>query len=57
MVLTHGLEVSPFSTAFFASRAAPIITDGLEVFVQDVMEAITTSPFLMVVAFAPTLTG
>ncbi|CAB4593534.1 unannotated protein [freshwater metagenome] len=57
MVFTHGLDVSPFSTAFFANRAAPIITDGLEVFVQDVIEAITTSPFLMVVSLAPTFTG
>ena len=47
----------PRSTAFLASRAAPIITDGFDVFVQDVIEAITTSPFLIVVAFAPTLTG
>ena len=32
--MTHGLRVSPFSTAFFASSAAPIITDGLDVLVQ-----------------------
>ena len=33
VVLTHGLVVRPFSTAFFASSAAPIITEGFEVFV------------------------
>ena len=36
-VFTQGLRVSPFSTAFFASSAAPIITDGFEVFVQEVI--------------------
>ena len=30
------------------------MTDGLEVLVQEVIEAITTSPFLMVVACEPT---
>ena len=45
MVLTHGLLVSPFSTAFLASRAAPIITDGLEVLVHDVIAAIATAPW------------
>ena len=44
LVLTHGLLVSPFSTAFFASRPAPIITLGFDVFVQLVMAAITTEP-------------
>ena len=33
-----------FSTAFFATRPAPIITLGFEVFVQLVIAAITTSP-------------
>ena len=33
-VLTHGLTFSPRSTAFLASRPAPSITDGFEVFVQ-----------------------
>ena len=32
------------STAFFASRPAPIITDGFEVFVQEVIAAMTTAP-------------
>ena len=34
-----------------ASKAAPIITDGFEVLVQEVIDAITTSPFETVVAF------
>src|SRR5690348_2759494 len=45
VVFTHGLRDSPFSTAFFASSAAPTITDGLDVFVQDVIAAITTAPW------------
>src|SRR3954467_1499782 len=44
-VFTHGLRVRPRSTAFLASSAAPIITDGLEVFVQDVIAAIATAPW------------
>ena len=40
--------VSPFSTAFFASRPAAIITEGLLVFVQLVMAAITTAPWPIV---------
>ena len=44
VVLTHGLRDSPRSTAFFASSPAAIITDGLEVLVQDVMAARTTAP-------------
>ena len=35
---------SPRSTAFRASRPAPTITDGFDVFVQLVIAAITTSP-------------
>ncbi|CAB4612136.1 unannotated protein [freshwater metagenome] len=50
VVFTHGLLRKPFSTAFLARSAAPIITLGLEVFVQDVMEAITTAPFATEVA-------
>src|SRR5262249_51398409 len=34
LVLTHGRLVRPRSTAFLARRPAPIITLGLEVFVQ-----------------------
>ena len=57
VVFTQGFEVSPFSTAFLARSAAPIMTEGLEVFVQEVIEAMTTSPFLIVVALVPTFTG
>ena len=42
VVLTHGLRSRPRSTAFLASRAAPIITDGLDVLVHEVMAAMTT---------------
>src|SRR6476469_169430 len=45
VVFTHGLLDSPRSTAFLASSAAPIITCGLEVLVQDVIAAITTWPW------------
>src|SRR5205823_6556242 len=38
-------DVRPASTAFFASRPAPIITLGFEVLVQEVMAAITTEPW------------
>ncbi len=44
MVFTHGLELSPFSTALRASSAAPSITSGFEVLVHDVIAAITTAP-------------
>src|ERR1700733_7769418 len=44
LVLTQGLDLSPFSTAFFARSPAPIITDGFDVLVQLVMAAITTAP-------------
>jgi len=44
LVFTQGRVRSPFSTAFFATSPAPIITEGLEVFVQLVMAAITTVP-------------
>ena len=44
LVFTHGLRVSPRSTAFFATRPAPIITLGFDVFVQLVIAAITTAP-------------
>ena len=45
VVLTHGLLVRPLSTAFFASSAAPIITDGLDVLVHEVIAAIATAPW------------
>ena len=44
VVFTHGLRFRPASTAFLASSAAPTITDGFDVFVQEVMAAITTEP-------------
>src|SRR3954447_10147204 len=44
-VLTHGLRCRPRSTAFFASRPAPTITNGLEVLVHEVMAATTTAPW------------
>ena len=43
-VFTHGLTFSPFWTAFRARIPAPSITDGLDVFVQLVIAAITTWP-------------
>src|SRR5579883_3211299 len=43
-VLTHGLVVSLLETALRASRPAPIMTLGLDVLVQEVIAAITTSP-------------
>ncbi len=45
VVFTHGLRSRPNSTAFLATRAAPIITDGLEVLVQEVIAAMTTEPW------------
>ena len=43
--MTHGLRCRPFSTAFLASSPAPIITDGLDVLVHDVIAAIVTAPW------------
>ena len=45
VVFTHGLRFRPFSTALRASSAAPTMTEGLDVFVQEVMAAITTLPW------------
>src|SRR4051794_10814473 len=44
-VFTHGFTDSPRSTAFFASSAAPTITDGFDVLVHDVIAAMTTAPW------------
>jgi hypothetical protein len=44
-VFTHGLAESPRSTALRASRAAPIITCGLDVLVHEVIDAMTTAPW------------
>src|SRR5690606_7460474 len=45
VVFTHGLTARPLSTAFFASSAAPSITDGFEVLVHEVIAEITTAPW------------
>ena len=45
VVFTQGLRLRPRSTAFLASSAAPTMTDGLEVFVQEVIAAMTTAPW------------
>src|SRR6059036_3303068 len=45
LVLTHGFDCKPRSTAFLATRPAATITDGLDVFVQLVMAAMTTEPW------------
>src|SRR5437868_11507583 len=45
-VLTQAGTWSPRSTAVLASNPAAIITDGLEVFVQLVIAAMTTLPWL-----------
>src|SRR5204862_5737741 len=45
LVLTHGLRTRPRSTAFFASSPAPTITCGFDVFVHEVIAAITTAPW------------
>jgi hypothetical protein len=42
--LTHGRRARPRSTAFCASRPAAIITEGFDVFVHEVIAAITTEP-------------
>ena len=44
-VLTQGATDSPRSTAFLASMAAAIITDGFEVLVHEVIDAIDTMPW------------
>src|SRR5882757_5279627 len=45
VVLTQGLRCNPRSTAFLASSAAPIITEGLDVLVHEVIAAMTTAPW------------
>src|SRR3954447_1188458 len=44
-VFTHGLRVSPRSTALRASRPAPTMTNGLDVLVHEVIAATTTAPW------------
>lgn len=43
-VLIYGLTDKPCSTAFLATNPAMIIESGFDVFVQDVIAAITTDP-------------
>lgn len=43
-VLMNGATLSPILTAFWASKPAPSMTEGFDVFVQLVMAAITTDP-------------
>jgi hypothetical protein len=40
----YGLTVNPFATAFLATRPAASMTSGFDVFVQEVIAAITTDP-------------
>src|SRR4029079_10936719 len=42
---TQGFRSRPRSTAFFARRPAATMTEGFEVFVQEVIAAITTAPW------------
>src|SRR5947199_8718181 len=44
-VLTQGLAFNPLAAALRAKRPAPISTLGLEVLVQEVIAAMTTSPW------------
>src|SRR3954464_9442703 len=45
VVFTQGLAARPRSTAFLASSAAPIMTCGFDVFVHEVIAAMTTWPW------------
>src|SRR5262249_3676742 len=45
VVFTHGLRARTRSPVVRASTAAPILACGLEVFVHDVIDAITTAPW------------
>ena len=57
LVLTHGFDVRPFSTAFFARRPAAISTDGFDVFVQLVIAAMTTVPCVDAASRRPSSAG
>src|SRR5699024_10885592 len=48
-VLTYSGTFKPFSTAFLATKQAPNITYGFDVFVQDVIAAIARSPVVICV--------
>ena len=54
--MTCGATLSPFSTAFFASSPAPIITEGFEVLVQLVMAAMTAEPCFRYISSPSTVT-
>ena len=47
-VFTQGFLFNPRALAFFATSPAAIVTPGLEVFVQEVIAAITISPLFIV---------
>ena len=55
--MTYAGTRSPRSTAFLANRPAPIMTEGLEVFVQLVIAAMTTDPWVTEVASPRASTG
>ena len=57
MVFTQGLDFKPFSAAFLASRPAASMTEGLDVFVHDVMAAIVTAPLAISKVSVPRVTG
>ena len=46
-VFTHGFGFSPFACALRATRPAATSTDGFDVLVQEVIAAITTSPWVI----------
>src|SRR5215217_9557997 len=56
-VLTQGFRSRPRSTAFLARRPAASMTEGLEVFVQLVIAAITTDPWSSTSAASSSMTA
>src|SRR3954451_19518547 len=56
VVFTQGLAARPRSTVFLASSAAPIMTCGLDVFVQEVIAAMTTWPWSTSVSVPSSIT-
>ncbi len=57
LVLTCGADGSPRATALRASRPAATMTEGFDVFVQDVIAAMTTSPSCTAWPFAASRGG
>src|SRR5579872_3846686 len=55
-VLTQGFFVNPRSLAFLATKPAPIITNGLEVLVQEVIAAMATAPSEIIKLSSPIVT-